>query len=51
MFSDFGDIEAIDLINDRRTGRNKGFGFIYFKNLDDAVKAKESCTYSRVFVI
>lgn len=34
MFSEFGDIEEAIIINDRMSGRSKGFGFVTFG--DDA---------------
>jgi len=43
-FSRFGELESCTLITDKRTGESKRFGFIYFKNQDDATKAKESLT-------
>lgn len=40
-FEKFGDLENVTIIYDRRTGDSKRFGFIYFKSVDDAIKAKE----------
>lgn len=40
-FGQFGKINKINLIKDRKTNRSKGFAFLYFENLDDAIKAKE----------
>lgn len=40
-FEKFGKIEKVILITDRRTGQSKGYGFIYFANIDDSTKAKE----------
>ncbi|EGC37204.1 hypothetical protein DICPUDRAFT_87071 [Dictyostelium purpureum] len=42
-FTKFGKIDHVDLIMDRKTGRSKCFGFVYFENKDDAVRAKEEC--------
>eukprot|EP01132_Coremiostelium_polycephalum_P005309 gene5309-6614_t len=42
-FGRFGRIDHVDLIMDRKTGRSKCFGFVYFENKEDAVKAKEDC--------
>ena len=39
FFSDFGEIETIRVIKDRRTGRSKGFAFITFIDLDSATNA------------
>jgi len=41
-FEQFGKIEKVILITDRRTGQSKGYGFIYFANIDDSTKAKEA---------
>ncbi|NMB83946.1 RNA-binding protein [Candidatus Roizmanbacteria bacterium] len=39
MFSPFGEITEAIVINDRYTGRSKGFGFVTFANEADAEKA------------
>ncbi len=36
-----GDVEEAKVITDRETGRAKGFGFVTFKNPEDAQKAVE----------
>ena len=41
LFSQFGQIDEAVVINDRATGRSKGFGFVTFQNDDDAAKAIE----------
>lgn len=41
IFEPFGKIENIQLIMDPETGRSKGYGFLTFKNADDAKKALE----------
>lgn len=38
-FGKFGELDKVCLITDRRTGLSKCFAFIYFMNLEDAVKA------------
>ncbi|VDK48745.1 unnamed protein product [Anisakis simplex] len=48
LFSQYGDIDKVQLVFDRPTGRSRGFGFIYFDKLEDAVKAKEKLTGSEV---
>jgi len=40
-FSQFGAIEAIQIVYDRKTRRSRGFAFIYFERMDDAITAKE----------
>ena len=38
-FAPFGTVESAVVINDRDTGRSKGFGFVEFANDDEAQKA------------
>jgi len=39
LFSSYGDIEEATVISDKFSGRSKGFGFVTFKNDEDAKKA------------
>jgi RNA recognition motif-containing protein len=47
LFSEFGEVEAVNLITDRDTGRAKGFGFVTMnddkaaKNAIEALNEKE----------
>ncbi|MBP9816078.1 RNA-binding protein [Candidatus Woesebacteria bacterium] len=41
LFASYGEITEAIIINDRDTGRSKGFGFVTFVNEDDAQKALE----------
>lgn len=41
-FGDYGDINEVRLPTDRETGGPKGFGYIQFKNVNDAKKALEA---------
>ncbi|MBD5166297.1 MAG: RNA-binding protein [Helicobacter sp.] len=41
LFSQFGEVASVKLINDRETGRPKGFGFVEM-NAEAANKAIES---------
>ncbi|CAD5111199.1 DgyrCDS531 [Dimorphilus gyrociliatus] len=41
MFEKYGEIEDVQLVYDRQTGRSRGFCFIYYKNLEDSIEAKE----------
>jgi len=43
-FGRFGNLERCNLILDRRSGRSKGFAFLYYADLDSAIKAKEQGT-------
>ena len=38
-FEQFGEIEEAKVINDRETGRSRGFGFVTFVNDEDAMNA------------
>jgi len=40
-FSKYGELEKVDLIIDKRTGLSRCFCFIYYHNVEDAIKAKE----------
>jgi len=39
MFSEYGEIESLKIIQDQFTGRSKGFGFVEMVNEEDAKKA------------
>jgi len=39
LFAPFGEIEEAVVISDKFSGRSKGFGFVTFKNDEDAKKA------------
>jgi len=41
LFAQYGEIVEAVVITDRTTGRSKGFGFVTFKNEEDAQKALE----------
>jgi len=41
LFSQYGEITEAIIINDRESGRSKGFGFVTFANAEDAQKALE----------
>jgi len=41
LFTEYGDVTEAIVINDRDTGRSKGFGFVTFANEADAQKALE----------
>ncbi|XP_075237362.1 uncharacterized protein LOC142333759 isoform X2 [Lycorma delicatula] len=44
IFSKFGPVEKVQVIIDAKTGRSRGFCFVYFENHEDAKAAKEQCT-------
>lgn len=41
-FSEFGEVEEAVIIRDKISGRSRGFGFVTYKNDDDADKAIEA---------
>jgi len=47
-FARFGRIEKCELIMDRRTGRSRGFGCIYFEDVEDARRAREELNGTRL---
>lgn len=41
LFAQAGTVESATIINDKMTGRSKGFGFVEMSSDDEAVKAVE----------
>jgi len=41
-FSKFGPLEKVTIVLDGKTGRSRGFGFVYFEHVEDAKEAKEA---------
>ena len=41
VFGEFGDVQSVNLINDRETGRPRGFGFVEMgdEDADNAIQA------------
>lgn len=39
LFSQFGEVSSAKIINDRETGRSKGFGFVEMENSEEGLKA------------
>ena len=48
LFSQFGEVSSAKIINDKETGRSKGFGFVEMENAEDALKAIASLNESEV---
>jgi len=44
VFTKYGPIEKVQVVKDAKTGRSRGFAFVYFESLEDAKLAKEQCT-------
>jgi RNA recognition motif-containing protein len=42
LFSEFGDVSSVKIIEDRDTGRPKGFAFVEMPNQDEAENAIKS---------
>jgi len=43
IFSKYGNIEKINLILDHHTLQSRGFAFIYYETVDEAIRAKQKC--------
>ncbi|QFR39144.1 RNA-binding protein [Candidatus Gracilibacteria bacterium 28_42_T64] len=41
-FKEFGEVSYVKIITDRETGKSRGFGFIEFSSVEEAVAAKEA---------
>ncbi|XP_038635785.1 transformer-2 protein homolog alpha-like isoform X2 [Scyliorhinus canicula] len=41
IFSRYGPLAGINVVYDQRTGRSRGFAFVYFENVEDSKEAKE----------
>ncbi|XP_023246120.1 transformer-2 protein homolog alpha isoform X2 [Copidosoma floridanum] len=44
IFSKYGPVESVVVVNDAKTKRPKGFCFVYFESVEDAKVAKEQCS-------
>ncbi|XP_012282528.1 transformer-2 protein homolog alpha isoform X2 [Orussus abietinus] len=44
IFSKYGVVERVQVVIDAKTGRSRGFCFVYFESSEDAKVAKEQCT-------
>ncbi|EFN80772.1 Splicing factor, arginine/serine-rich 10 [Harpegnathos saltator] len=44
IFSKYGPVERVQVVIDAKTGRSRGFCFVYFGSSEDAKVAKEQCT-------
>ena len=46
-FSEFGDVISVKLINDRETGRPRGFGFVEIEDdaAEEAIQALDGSTF------
>ncbi|CAK1551323.1 unnamed protein product [Leptosia nina] len=44
IFSKYGNVDKVQVVIDAKTGRSRGFCFVYFESQDDAKVAKNECT-------
>ena len=42
VFSEFGEVDSLNIIKDKSSGRSKGFGFVEMPNNSEADKAIEA---------
>lgn len=45
-FEQYGDVDSVKIINDKMTGKSKGYGFVEMPNEDDALQAIEGLNES-----
>jgi len=38
VFGRYGEMEECNVVYDRQSGRSRGFAFIYYRNIDDAIE-------------
>ncbi len=48
VFEAFGEVESVDIIVDRRSGRSRGYGFVSMPNEDEAKLAVEELNGSEL---
>jgi len=46
LFGEFGEVESVNLITDRETGRPRGFGFVVMENASAARDALDGQDFS-----
>ncbi|KAL3111466.1 hypothetical protein niasHT_017693 [Heterodera trifolii] len=42
LFGRWGEVESVQIVYDRYSGRSRGFGFVYFTNTKEAARAKDN---------
>lgn len=50
IFGEYGEIETVQLVYDRYSGRSRGFGFVYFESTRDAIRASSYICYSNALL-
>ncbi|KAL1490736.1 hypothetical protein ABEB36_013384 [Hypothenemus hampei] len=48
IFSKYGPVDRAQVVLDAKTGRSRGFAFVYFENTDDAKVAKDQCSGMKI---
>jgi transformer-2 protein len=43
IFGRYGELKHVNIVYDHLTGRSRGFGFVYFEDVEDSADAKENC--------
>ncbi|KAG7172586.1 transformer-2 protein homolog alpha-like isoform X6 [Homarus americanus] len=44
IFDKFGPLEKVQVVLDSKTGKSRGFAFVYFESIKDAAEAKDECS-------
>ncbi|XP_050310511.1 transformer-2 protein homolog beta isoform X2 [Anthonomus grandis grandis] len=48
IFNKYGPVERVQVVIDAKTGRSRGFAFVYFESSDDAKTAREQCSGMKI---
>ncbi len=48
LFSDFGEVDAVNIVKERSSGQSKGFGFVEMHNNSEADKAMKALNGTRL---
>jgi RNA recognition motif-containing protein len=52
VFSGYGPLSGVNVVYDQRTGRSRGFAFVYFERIDDSKEASFlNFHFEKLFVI
>ena len=49
LFSEFGEVTSVKIVNDKYTGESKGFGFVEMRNDNQALEAIKKLTNANFF--
>ena len=47
-FTQYGNVNSVNIVKDRETGRSRGFGFVEMQNKDDGVAAIEGLNMTKI---